>query len=68
MRRLPLETKINWENIDGYHHRLKVPFGWVFKVSELCSTPMLDQNPSWEYEWRISTCFIFDPFHWWKIK
>lgn len=55
-----------WENITGKNtYRFKVPFGWIVKsISE--------RGHSW-YNGAsdavgVGMCFIFDPFHWWRIK
>jgi hypothetical protein len=59
---------MDWEMIDGYHFRLKIPGGWVFKVIEdvVQNSPSHGFIPGWD--WRVAICFIPDPDHLWVVE
>ena len=58
---------MDWETIDGFHFRLMVPGGWVFKVLEdVVHETDRGKLPGWD--WRPAICFIPDPNHEWKIE
>ncbi len=60
--------KLEWEIIDPYHQRAKVPGGWIFKALEdvshdkSCDGHGMDSG--WDY--RVAICFVPDPNHEWK--
>jgi hypothetical protein len=58
---------MEWEMIDGFHFRLKVLGGWVFKVMEdvVHHNESHGMIPGWD--WRPAICFIPDPNHEWII-
>ncbi len=60
---------MEWEQIDDWHKRAKVPGGWLVKAYE----PIWEYNtPRGEYQnlnnLRISMCFVPDPKHEWTIQ
>ena len=58
--------KYEWETIDGYNFRMKVPGGWVLKVLEDVAHEIeMGRLPGWD--WRVAICFIPDPDHKWVI-
>jgi hypothetical protein len=59
---------MDWEMIDGFHFRLKVPGGWIFKVLEevVHNHPNHGFTPGWD--WRVAICFIPDPDHLWIVE
>ena len=59
---------MDWEMIDGWHYRLKVPGGWVLKVLEdIFHYPGINDRGT-GFDWRIAICFIPDPDHLWKVE
>ena len=58
---------MNWETIDGYHFRAKVPGGWLVKVLEdvVQDTEFQGRIPGWDY--RIALAFVPDPEHEWSL-
>lgn len=60
--------KLDWEIIDGYHFRLKVPGGWIFKVIE--DVIHFDENRGWQtgQDFRPTICFVPDPTHTWQLE
>ena len=62
--------RFEWEPIDNYSFRMKVPGGWVLKVLEDVMRDMAPygggMNSGWD--WRIAICFIPDPNHEWVIE
>jgi len=58
---------MDWEQIDGFHFRLKVPGGWIFKVLEdVVHGSDRGLQPGWD--WRVAICFIPDPDHLWVVE
>jgi len=60
---------MDWERIDDWNERTKVFGGWIVKTSE--DVFHLDNGASaggGGWDWRISTCFVPDTNHKWKIK
>ncbi len=60
---------MQWEMIDAYHQRVKVPGGWILKAFE---DVVHDRSASgrgmiggWDH--RIAICFIPDPHHEWIL-
>ena len=58
---------MEWERIDSYHERAKVPGGWIFKAyADVCHL-----NPDYihttGYDFRVSVCFVPDPNHEWQL-
>ena len=70
---------MEWETIDDYHTRSKVPGGWIVKAIEptFCVALMHGLAPkNWfssgpkhlvphERDYRISMCFVPDPHNKW---
>jgi len=63
-----MSMKIEWEFIDGYHARMKVPGGWIFKVLEDVYEDRSEygQGMVAGYQFRIAICFVPDPNHSWR--
>jgi hypothetical protein len=61
---------MNWEDIDNYRRRLHVPWGWIYREVEDVAHNMIVDGRGVERGWdyRIAVCFVFDPFHWWRIE
>lgn len=59
---------MDWERIDNYHQRAKVPGGWVLKAYEDVSHWNPNQGLVQGYDYRISMCFIPDPDHTWWVE
>lgn len=58
---------MEWEAIDPGLERSKTPFGWLVKHTDEASTFFGEERGiDWNYEWRVSITFVFDPFHFWK--
>lgn len=55
---------IDIKNSSFYYFRTKVPWGWIVE----CVGDVMEKNMESGYQWRPSITFVFDPFHWWKIK
>ncbi len=57
-----------WEIIDSFHQRAKVPGGWLVKAYEDVVQDRSESGqgliPGWDF--RISMCFVPDPYHDWK--
>ena len=61
--------KFEWETIDNFHSRAKVPGGWVVKAIEDVSHDRPEHGgmvSGWDY--RPAICFIPDPNHEWTIE
>ena len=60
-------NEIKWEALDGYHFRMKVPGGWVFKVIEDVyeDRSANGQGMCAGWQFRIAICFIPDPNYIW---
>lgn len=60
---------MKWQWIEkGYLERARVPYGWLVRShSDVCHF-LPDQGVKSGWDWRVSICFVFDPFHWWKLK
>ena len=61
---------MEWETIDGYHFRTKVPGGWLVKVIEdvFLFMDKDDNHPQTDFEWRVAIAFVPDINHEWEIK
>ena len=61
--------KYEWETIDGYNFRMKIPGGWVLKVREdvMQDRGSYGQGLCTGWDWRVAICFIPDPDHKWVI-
>jgi hypothetical protein len=61
---------MNWEEIDSYRRRCRVPWGWVYECTEPVCHNLFKEGRGMESGWdfRIAACFVFDPFHWWLRK
>lgn len=59
---------IEWEDIDPFHKRAKIPGGWLVKAFEDVMHDRSDygQGMVGGWEWRIAMCFVPDPNHEWK--
>ena len=60
-------SKLRREEIESNSYRVRVPWGWLFIEYQ---DVYIDRGNGMEcgWEWRPAICFVFDPFHWWKIK
>lgn len=55
---------LEWEDIDDFHQRAKVPGGWLVKVHEsVFHLTDMQQGEGWD--WRVSMTFLPDPTHSW---
>jgi hypothetical protein len=61
--------KFEWEQIDDWHQRAKVPSGWLVKAFEDVTHNMLDAGRGMEtgYDLRVTMCFVPDEGHCWKV-
>ncbi len=59
--------KLEWEIIDGYHQRLKVPGGWILKATEdvIHDQGEYGQGMVGGWDFRIAICFVPDTDHKW---
>ncbi|MEJ1422234.1 MAG: hypothetical protein Q2484_17080 [Candidatus Sedimenticola sp. (ex Thyasira tokunagai)] len=58
--------KFEFEDIDNYHQRAKVPGGWLVKaVENVFHLTDYQQGDGWD--WRVSMAFVPDPDHIWVI-
>ena len=65
------DKEIKWEWIDaGFLERTKVPWGWIVRgYAEVVHDRSEDGGGMANgWDWRIAMCFVFDPFHWWKVN
>ncbi len=60
--------KFEFEDIDNYHRRAKVPGGWLVKVSEPVVHDSRQQGMVSGWDWRVAMTFIPDPKHEWIIE
>lgn len=56
---------MQWEMIDNYRQRLRVPGGWIYEVREDVVHSDREMRSGWD--WRVSCCFVPDPEHVWSI-
>lgn len=58
---------MNWEWIDNYHRRARVPGGWIVKAVEdvVHKTEFHGMRPGWDY--RVAMCFVPDPNNEWSL-
>ena len=62
-----MPVKLNWEIIDDYHQRAKVPGGWLVKAYEdVVHTDGVDGGMESGFDLRIAMCFVPDPAHLWR--
>lgn len=56
-----------WEKVteNGNTRRMRVPFGWIIKIWMQSSIEFSHQG---SVSCSVTSCFVPDPFHWWKIK
>jgi hypothetical protein len=66
---------MKWEEVDngdyaGLVCRTRVPWGWIVKYTEDVIHNRLEtgQGMVGGWDWRTSITFVFDPFHWWRLK
>jgi hypothetical protein len=60
---------MNWEDLDEYHKRTKVPGGWLVKAYEDVYVSLHeDMRPQSGYAWQVSMTFVPDPNHNWKLE
>jgi len=60
--------KFEFEQIDNWHTRAKVPGGWLVKATESV-VHVTDINGIDDgYDWRIAMAFVPDPKHEWTIE
>jgi hypothetical protein len=61
-------VKFDFEQIDNYHQRAKVPGGWLVKTFENVThvTEHSGMNDGWD--WRVAMAFVPDPNHEWVIE
>lgn len=62
-----LKLKIEWQFIDEYNSmcRLKVPGGWLVKVTEEVCHQTGEQGLQSGWDWRVGLAFYPDPEHNW---
>ncbi len=56
---------LNWENIDNYHQRAKIPGGWLVKANEDVWEYMEGRGYETGQNLRVAICFVPDPDHEW---
>lgn len=62
--------KWEWEQIDDWHRRAKVPGGWLVKAFEDVIHDKSDygQGMTGGWDWRVAMCFVPDEYHTWEIE
>jgi hypothetical protein len=58
------KMELEWEYIDNWHKRAKIPGGWLVKAYEDIVQPSREFRTGWD--WRIAMCFVPDPNYEWK--
>jgi len=59
--------EFQFEQIDNYHQRAKVPGGWLVKAVENVTHQTDHMGMADGWDWRIALAFVPDPDHAWKI-
>lgn len=61
---------MEWEEIDGNHHRAKVHGGWLVKAYESVSHDKSLNGGGMQdgWDWRVAMAFVPDPSHEWVIS
>ena len=57
---------MEWEHIDAWHQRAKVPGGWLVKAFEDVNH-VVDGVYAHGWDYRVAMCFVPDPTHSWQI-
>jgi len=62
--------KLEWEQIDDYHQRARVPGGWLVKAYEEVVHNMMESGRGMEsgYDIRVAMCFVPDSCHQWRLE
>lgn len=58
---------MEFEQIDNYHQRAKVPGGWIVKAFENVTHETREQGFADGWDWRVAMCFVPDPNHSWEL-
>lgn len=57
---------MEWEDIDNWHKRTRVPGGWIVKAYENV-THDTHQGMSDGWDWRVAMCFVPDLQNLWTL-
>jgi len=60
--------KFEFENIDDFHDRAKVPGGWLVKAYEDVVHDTDSSGKVGGWDWRVAMAFVPDPDHSWEIE
>jgi len=61
-----IKVNLDWEDIDDFHQRAKVPGGWLVKVHQDVYVSLHeDMRPTDGYAWQTSMTFVPDLTHSW---
>ena len=59
---------LEWEQVDDYHKRARVPGGWLVKTFENVWDGVAEGRPECGHQWRVAMCYVPDPERQWRLS